>query len=116
VKSTLRTLELLDSDRFGVCFQPYDASLPGATGAFTALRDKIWHLHFQGRKGTDICLLEEADLDYAAYTQFISSMGFDGYLCIEFVKDCVVPSPELIDLDLVMANAEKDRAFVMGKF
>lgn len=112
IASTLRTLDRLNPDRFGVCFQPYDASLAGAMGAFTALRDRIWHLHYQGRKDGALSLLEEADLDYAAYTGFVAQSGFSGYLCIEFVKDCVVASPELIDIEKVLANAEKDRAFV----
>lgn len=113
VESTLRTLEKLDSRRFGVCFQPYDASLLGAIGAFTALRHSVWHLHYQGRRGNEMCLLEDADLDYAAYTRHVVSSGFEGYLCIEFVKDCVVASPELIDVDLVLSNAQRDREFVM---
>jgi len=112
VSSTLGMLEQLHASNFGACFQPYDASLPGATGAFTALRAWIWHLHFQGRKEGAISLLEEADLDYAEYTRFVARSGFSGYLCIEFVKDCVVPSPELLDVEKVLANAEKDREFV----
>jgi len=115
IESTLRTLDRLDPKRFGVCFQPYDGSLAGAIGAFTALRDRIWHLHFQGRKGRELCLLLDADLDYAEYTRFIAASGFSGYLCIEFVKDCVVASPEELDVELVLANAEKDREFVRSE-
>jgi hypothetical protein len=37
---------------------------------------------------------------------------FDGYLSIEFVRDCVVDSPEQFDLDTVLANAQRDRRFV----
>jgi len=112
VASTLRTLERLDATHFGVCFQPYDANLPGAMGAFTALRERIWHLHFQGRKDGAISLLEEADLDYGSYTRFVAESGFEGNLCIEFVKDCVVASPELLDVERVLANAVEDRQFV----
>ncbi|HUF10431.1 MAG TPA: hypothetical protein VMO47_14010, partial [Rhodothermales bacterium] len=102
----------LDPDRFGVCFQPYDASLTGAKGAFLAMRDRVWHLHYQGRKGLEICLLEDADFDYASYTRFVAESSFSGYLCIEFVKDCVVASPELLDVEKVLTNAERDREFV----
>jgi sugar phosphate isomerase/epimerase len=115
VQSTLQTLEQLDPSRFGVCFQPYDASLAGATGAFTALQDRIWHLHYQGRKSGEICLLEDADLYYASYTDFVRDSGFVGYLCIEFVKDCVVASPELLDVALVLSNAVKDREFIASR-
>jgi len=112
VESALETLDKLDPDVFGVCFQPYDANLADAQKAFSALQDRVWHLHYQGRKGNEICLLEEADLDYAAYTRFIAESHFVGYLSIEFVKDCVVASPELMDVETVLANAEKDRVFV----
>ena len=112
VESTLWTLDRLDPDWFGVCFQPYDANLAGAMGAFMAMRNRIWHLHYQGRKGREICLLSEADLDYAEYTRFIAESGFSGYLCIEFVKDCVVPRPEELDVEKVLTNAERDREFI----
>ena len=74
--------------------------------------DRVWHLHYQGRKGREICLLEDADLDYAQYTRFIAESGFKGYLCIEFVKDCVVACSELLDVTKVLTNAERDREFV----
>jgi sugar phosphate isomerase/epimerase len=57
-------------------------------------------------------LLKNADLDYKAITGALAAHGFDGYLCIEFVKDCVVSTPADFDLMHVLRNARRDYTFV----
>jgi sugar phosphate isomerase/epimerase len=70
------------------------------------------HVHLQGRRDDQISLLEEADLDYRTFLDVLAEDGFDGYLCIEFVKGGIVEQPEAMDVGEVLANARRDRAFV----
>ena len=80
---------------------------------YDALREYVVHVHYQGRRGDALTLLREADLDYAALTRTLAARGFDGYLCIELVKDCIVETPNRFDLARVLHHAQQDRDFVL---
>ena len=120
VPATRRFLDAVAAPNLRVCFQPFDfASTERTLADYRALRSSIVHVHLQGRRDDQIALLEEADLDYQAFFRALAAAGpgesgpaFEGYLCIEFVKGGIVERPEDIDLDLALANARRDRAFV----
>ncbi len=108
-----RFLEDVDSGRVEVCWQPYDFTSTGkAIQLYDRLADRIVHLHLQGRSDGEMELLENADIDYQQVLGHIFNTDFDGYLSIEFVRDCVADSPEDFDLDLVLKNARRDRKFI----
>lgn len=108
-----RFMEDLNSERIEVCWQPYDFSSTGkAIKLFDRFSGEITHLHLQGRKGGDMELLEHADIDYRQVLGHIFNSDFDGYISIEFVRDCVVDSPDKFDLQRVLDNARRDREFV----
>ncbi len=112
VRATRRFLEAVGGD-VGVCYQPYDFTNTAQTVAdYRALRDRVVHVHLQGRRDDEMSLLEDADVDYSAFLGALAADGFEGALSIEFVKGCVVPSPSMFDLEVVLANAQRDRAFV----
>ena len=114
ILSVEHTMAAVGEGRMGICFQPYDFS--DSFGTIEVLRKiarDVRHVHFQGRTSSgEFCLLEHAPIDYRRLIGVLARSGFDGPLSIEFVKDCVVPEPELMDLDLVLSNAEKDRQFL----
>ncbi len=107
-------LDAVGADAFKVCFQPYDLTdTAQALAEYDALREHVVHVHYQGRRGDALALLREADLDYAALTRTLAARGFDGYLCIELVKDCIVEPPNRFDLARVLHHAQQDRDFVL---
>lgn len=113
VPATRRLLDAVAAPNLRVCFQPYDFTSTEQTLAdYRALREHVVHVHLQGRRADRISLLEEADLDYRTILGALAADGFDGVLCIEFVKGGIVERPEAMDVDLVLANARRDRAFV----
>jgi sugar phosphate isomerase/epimerase len=108
-----RFMEDVGSERLEVCWQPYDFSSTGrAIKLFDRLAESIVHLHLQGRRDGEMELLEHADIDYRQVLGHIFNTDFDGYISIEFVRDCVVNSPEYFDLGHVLDNARRDREFV----
>ena len=108
-------LGAVDAEHFKVCFQPYDlADTAQALADYDALRQHVVHVHYQGRRGEVLTLLQHADLDYAALTRTLAASGFDGYLCVELVKDSIVEPPALFDLNQVLRNAQQDRDFVLN--
>jgi sugar phosphate isomerase/epimerase len=112
-ETLLRFIGEVGSDRLKVCWQPFDfGSTRKAIELYDKLAPHVVHLHLQGRRGREMELLEESDIDYREVLAHIFASGFDGYLSIEFVRDCVVDSPEQFDLDTVLANAQRDRRFV----
>ena len=112
VPATRRFLDAVGSD-VGVCYQPYDfASTARTVADYRALRDRVVHVHLQGRRDGEMSLLEDADVDYSVFLGALAADGFEGALSIEFVKDCVVPDPAAFDLGAVLANAQRDRQFV----
>jgi sugar phosphate isomerase/epimerase len=114
IDSCRRFLSDVNDANFKVCFQPYDLkSTAQALLDYERLAKDVIHVHYQGRKGDRIELLENSDLDYRRLTQALAKKGFDGYICIEFTRDCVVPSPSEFDLSVVLKNAGKDRDFVL---
>lgn len=113
VPATHRFLDAVAAPNLRVCFQPFDFTSTEQTLAdYRALRSPIVHVHLQGRRDDRISLLEEADLDYHAILGALATDGFDGVLCIEFVKGGIVERPEAMDVGEVLANARRDRAFV----
>ena len=113
VPATERFLDAVGDDRLRLCYQPFDFTDTKRTVAdYRVLRDRIVHIHLQGRRDDRMCLLEEADVDYRTFLGVLEADAFDGALSIEFVKDCVVERPEDFDLGRVQANAQRDRAFV----
>jgi len=112
-EALLRFFRDVGSDRLKVCLQPLDFTSTEDTIAFyDALAPHVMHLHLQGRKGNEMCMLEDAEMDYGRLLAHAFEMGFSGYLSIEFVCGCVVDSPEQFDLDLVLENARRDRGFI----
>lgn len=113
IPATRRFLDAVAAPSLRVCFQAFDFTSTEQTLAdYRALREHVVHVHLQGRRDDRISLLEEADLDYRTFLQALAADGFDGYLCIEFVKGGIVERPEAMDVELVLANARRDRAFV----
>jgi sugar phosphate isomerase/epimerase len=113
--SVKEILNQVGSDELEVCYQPFDSrNTEQAIADYTALAAHVIHVHLQGRKDDQMSLLEHADIDYGRLLETLEVHGFAGYLSIEFVKDCVVEHPEDLDLAVVLANAEKDRAFIEG--
>lgn len=113
VRATRRFLDAVAAPNLRVCFQPFDFTSTEQTLAdYWALREHVVHVHLQGRRDDQISLLEEADLDYRTILRALAEDGFDGVLCIEFVKGGIVERPEAMDLREVLANARRDRAFV----
>jgi sugar phosphate isomerase/epimerase len=115
IDACARFMQDVDVENFKICFQPYDfRNTQKAIDAYGALSEDVIHVHLQGRKDEDINLLENSDLDYEKLIQAIAEKAFDGYISIEFVKDCVVKKPADLDLNLVLRNAQRDRDFVMA--
>jgi len=113
VDETLGFLGAVGGGRLGVCYQPFDfASTERTVADYRALREHVVHVHLQGRRDDQMSLLDEADVDYRVVLTAFAEQGFDGALSIEFVKDCVVARPADFDLGRVLANAQRDRAFV----
>jgi len=109
----LRFIDEVGSDRLKVCWQPFDfQSTDKAIELYDRLAPHIVHLHLQGRGGGEMELLENSDIDYRRVLGHIFDKGFDGWLSLEFVRGCVVESPEEFDIDLVLENAKADRAFI----
>ena len=109
----LRFLREVDAENVKVCYQPYDfTDTAQAIADYEALAEHVIHVHYQGRKNDQMALLKNADLDYKAITSTLLAHGFEGDLCIEFVKDCVVPTPADFDLMHVLQNARRDYRFV----
>lgn len=102
----------VDAENFKICFQPIDfKDTDQAILLYDELKEDIIHIHLQGRKDGEMCLLEEADVHYGRLLKHIRDSGFTGYFSIEFVKDGIVKNPVDLDLKKVLKNAEKDRDF-----
>jgi len=109
----LRFLRDVNAKNVKACYQPYDfIDTAQAIVDYEALAEHIIHVHYQGRKNDEMALLKNADLDYNVLTNALLAQGFDGYLCIEFVKGCVVPTPAEFDLMRVLNNARRDEQFI----
>lgn len=109
----LRFLDAAGSDRLKVCWQPFEfGSTERAIELYDKLAPHVVHLHLQGSSERGMDLLQHSDIDYRAVLSHIFASGFDGYMSIEFVRDCVVDRPEDFDLATVLANAQRDRRFI----
>jgi sugar phosphate isomerase/epimerase len=115
VSSTLQVVETIGSDNFSVCYQPYNfKSTNEAIEDFISVVENSIHVHYQGKKNGRLDYLEHSDIDYAHLTRELIRQQFDGYLCIEFVKDCVVENPSDFSLGAVLANAQRDRKYIVN--
>lgn len=113
ISSTQRLVETIGSDNFSICYQPYDfKSTEQAVENFISVAGSTVHVHYQGKKNGRLDYLEHSDINYTQLTRQIIKQRFDGYLCIEFVKDCVVEDPSDFKLDTVLGNAQRDRGFI----
>lgn len=114
IESCHKVLQKLDAPKLKICYQPYDFSnKTQLISDYLSLKTSVIHVHFQGRKNGEFALLENADLDYKVFVAALAEHGFKGYWSIEFVKDCVVAQPQDFDLELVLANARRDRDFLV---
>jgi len=114
IDSCQKFLKDVNSDRFKICFQPFDLrSTDQAVSDYEQVAKDVIHIHYQGHKENSMDLLENSDLDYRRLTQALAQNGFGGYVCIEFTKDCVVKSPLDFDLKVVLNNARRDRDFIL---
>ena len=111
---TRRLLDQLPEDGVGICFQPYvEHDTAAAMAAFDALGPRVRHLHLQNRKDGAAALLEDGDwTDYRRFLPHVRRSGFDGPMCLEFTAGITPAEGEAFDLDGVLANAARDRAFV----
>jgi sugar phosphate isomerase/epimerase len=115
VGSCQRFIQDVGSDRFKICFQPFDLrSTDQALKDYEQVAEDVIHVHYQGCKGDSMDLLENSDLDYKRLTRTLAQKGFSGYLCIEFTKDCVVQNPSDFNLETVLNNARRDRDFMLN--
>lgn len=114
--SCFRFLEDVGAANFKVCFQPYDFTDTDQTlKDYAVFADLVTHVHLQGRQNNEMSLLADADVDYAQLFKQLAANGFDGDLCIEFVKDCVVDRPEDFDIDKVLGHAQTDRNYIIAQ-
>jgi sugar phosphate isomerase/epimerase len=117
VDTCRRVLGDIGASNFRICFQPFDFSDTARTVAdYHALAPDVVHLHFQGRRGNEMSLLEDADVDYRVLARALARNGFEGFASIEFVKDCVVDTPAQFDMVRVLDNACRDARFLRRAF
>lgn len=108
-----RVFELHFAANLKVCYQPYDfTSTEKAVADYRALADRVVHIHFQGRRNGQFEWLEMAEVNYVDLVAAMADCAFQGYWCIEFVKNCVVQQPQDLDLALVLDNATRDRRYL----
>mgnify|MGYP001201137590 CR=1 FL=1 len=114
IDSCQKFIKDVNSDRFKICFQPFDLrSTDQAVSDYEHVAKDVVHVHYQGHKGNSMDLLENSDLDYRRLTQALAQNRFGGYICIEFTKDCVVKSLSDFSLQTILNNARRDRDFVL---
>jgi sugar phosphate isomerase/epimerase len=115
VESCLRFITDVGAANLKICFQPLDlVDTERTISDFRALATDVVHIHCQGRRDQSFALLEESDLDYRRFVRAVVESGFEGYVCIEFVKDCVVEQGVEFPLMAVIGNARKDREFLIA--
>ncbi len=116
VESCQKFLNDVDAGNFKICFQPLNfEKTDQAINLFDQLSEKVIHIHLQGRKNGEMCLLEEADIEYNRLIAHLIDSGFTGYFSIEFVKDGIVTDPVDFNIDKVLNNAEKDREYIKSQ-
>lgn len=114
LQSCKQFLQDVGAANFKICYQPIDFhSTEKAIHDFRALAPEVIHLHFQGRVGNAISLLQNAEIDYEAFLTAVAQVQFRGHFCLEFVKGCIVETAEAFDIQLVLENAKKDRDFLL---
>ena len=98
---------------FGYCYQPFDLTdSERALPDYEALKDRVCHVHLQGRDDNGFSLLQDAVFDYAAFLRRLRETGFDGVLSVEFVRHCQPDEGETFSDEKVVASAAADLAFI----
>lgn len=111
VEGMQRLMSEVDRPNLKICYQPYEfESTDKVLADFDMLQSDVIHLHLQNRTENEMSLLEEGQVDYAAYLKHVQASGFDDFLCVEFTKD--IHQEGEFDIGLVLGNAEIDRVFV----
>ena len=114
VESCKRFIGDVNSSRFKICYQPYDLRhTEHAINDYERLATDVIHVHYQGRQGSSMELLENSDLDYRKLTQALANRSFRGFICIEFTKESVVKDLQDFKLETVLSNARRDRDFIL---
>ncbi len=99
--------------KMSICFQPLDFTSTEKTLAdYNQLNKYVEHIHLQGRKDGEFSLLSDADIDYEQWLAALAANDYRGDYCIEFVRGCVVPTPDDFNLDAALITAKKDRDFL----
>lgn len=113
VDSALCYLDLLAAPNLKICFQPLDFTDTESTiQAYQSLAPHVTHLHFQGQRKGEFCLLSESDIDYSAFIRALQNEALNGLWCIEFVRNCLVAQAREFDLDRVLDAARQDYAWL----
>ena len=113
LEAAQKLIRRINSSSFRICFQPLDfRSTDRAIRDYSVLAAHVRHVHYQGRHNGKMELLKNSDIDYAVFTRELIKRGFEGYISIEFVRGCVVENPEQFDLQVVLANARRDRNYI----
>ena len=105
----------LGAPNFKLCYQPFNPlDTKAALADFDALRSHIVHLHLQAKDENGFCLMKDASLDHNAFLRHVKASGFDGLLCVEYVKGSAPRDLAEFSDDEVAEAAEEDREFVQS--
>ncbi len=86
VPETRKLLERIDRRNVGLIFQP-STFAPDELAAVDALGDAARHVHASNRNEAGKCLLAEGTMDYPAILERLESLGFDGFVSVEWMGD-----------------------------
>ena len=113
-ESTVQLLdELSDVLNLGICYQPYTfKDTDAALAEYDAVAHAVRHVHLQNRDDDGNCRLPDGWLDYRRLLTHIRAAGFTGPLSLEFTAGLFPSEGEPFDVQVILDNAEKDRAFV----
>lgn len=108
-----RAQRALGADALAICFQPFSfTDTASAVADFAALAPQVALVHLQGRRDDAIVPLAEAEIDYDALVAAFAAHGFGGDLSLEFVHGGIVARAADLDVEAVLRQATRDRAFV----
>jgi len=113
IGSCKKLLKEVAATNLKICFQPYNmCDTEQTVRDYEELHENVIHVHYQGRKNKKLDFLKYSNIDHDILTRKLIDSGFNGYISLEFVKDCVVKNSEDFDLLLVLKNAKRDRDFI----
>jgi len=99
------------SPRHRLLYQAYGHDADEAIEQLKGVAPHVSYVHVAGVRDGQYVPLAEAELDFAALLRAIKAAGFDGWICLEFTKDCTAEERDFDDA-LVLRNALADREFV----